>query len=346
MKNKLFISVFLLFVGTALYAKPAFENLSNDNQPEKQMFSCHNITSHTKTLGFSNPISANREADAALQYLLNEVAVDSTLSKEEQERKVKEFQTFAVGLSPEVAAPLIHSLLEETHSRVTTLLQNAKIDDSELNIRLSEYHNAVASVQNMTVEIARQMLFFVAELSIHRQYVYEFGVALECPVTQLLRHDLSKLKVEQFEGYARFLRGGKQEADKPAFLKAWKHHQYEEHHLEHYNKEGFSLVRVSDEYLRNNMRETVADLLAATKQRGGSTMIDWLINTLPKKNPHPLPLPFLKEALIKAHSLYLKAEGDSESDSIFKGLPCWNDEVEEVFKRLAAPPMDPNCYPN
>jgi len=83
------------------------------------------------------------------------------------------------------------------------------------------------------------------------------------------------------------------------------------------------------------MRETVADLLAATKQRGGSTMIDWLVKDLPGKKPHPRLLPFLEEALKEAHALYLETENDSVSNSIFKGLPCWNNEVEEVFRKLA-----------
>lgn len=53
------------------------------------------------------------------------------------------------------------------------------------------------------------MLFFVAELKIHRQYVYDFGIALGCPAKQLLRHDLCKLDIEQIEGYARYFRAGR-----------------------------------------------------------------------------------------------------------------------------------------
>jgi len=307
MKNKLILLVLISFSATALYAAPT--------------------------------VDVDREAHVALEYLLDEVALDPMLTEEEQQEKVQEFQIFAAELSQEAAPLLIHLLLEETHSFVTNLLQRAAFDDLEIKTRLSDYENAVLRVQNMTVEIARQMLFFVAELNIHRQYVYEFGMALGCPETQLLRHDLSKLGTEQFEAYARFFRGGRQEIDKQAFLAAWRIHQYEEHHLEHYEKEGCSPVEVPDERLRNNMRETVADLLAAMKQRGGSTMIEWLVTALPRKKLHPRLLPFLKEALIEAHTLYLESEENPGFESI-KGFPCWNDEVEAVFRKLEISHME------
>ncbi len=334
MKNKLLLSFLFSIATIALYATP-------DKRLIWMGTDC-NVTPYTETPCFSCPISAaDREALVAFEYLLNEVALDHLLSKEEQLKKVQQFQTFAAELSPEVTPLLISLLLEETHSRITNILQNAGIDDLEVNRRLSSYENAILGVQNMTVGIARQMLFFVTELVIHRQHIYEFGVELGCPETQLLLHDLSKLSAEQFEGYARFFKGGKKEADKQAYLEAWEFHQYEEHHLERYKKEGFSPIGIPDERLRNNMRETVADLLAATKERDAdSTVIDWLVKVLPEKKPHPRLLPFLEEALLKAHALYLEAEVNPGSDSIFKGLPCWNDEVEEVFRKLAISPMD------
>jgi hypothetical protein len=186
----------------------------------------------------------------------------------------------------------------------------------------------------MTVEIARQMLFFVAELEIHRQYVYEFGTLLGCPTPQLLRHDLCKLGRDQFESYARYFRGGKQESDEQSYLAAWEFHQCEEHHHECYRKEGFSFVGFSEQRLKNNMLEVVADLLAATKQRGGMTLLHWLAHVFPQRNPHPRLIPFLEKALKNAHALYLEADKRPYSDSIFKGLPCWNSELEEVFRKL------------
>jgi hypothetical protein len=76
-------------------------------------------------------------------------------------------------------------------------------------------------------------------------------------------------------------------------------------------------------------------LLAATKQRGGGTMITYLINIFPKQNPHPRLLPFLEDALKKAHAFYLDSEENPDSEfKLFQGLPCWNRDVEEVFMKL------------
>ncbi len=293
------------------------------------------ITSQAEIRCFSAPASAvEREAQAAFQYYLDEVELDASLTNEEQHGKVQEFKRFAEGLFPEAASLLSTLLLQETRSRIIDILHNAELETKEIQAYLDDYEEVILGVQNMTVEIARQMLFFVAELKSHRQYVYEFGIALGCPEKQLLRHDLCKLRVEQFEGYARYFRGGKQEDDKLAYLTAWEVHQNEEHHHESYRKDGFSFDDVSEERLRNNMLEAVADLLAATKQRGGSTLIDWLVKVFPTKNPHPLILPFLEEALIKSHAFYLDSEKNQDSDSIFKGFPCWNSDVEEVFLKL------------
>jgi hypothetical protein len=293
---------------------------------------------------------ADQEALNAFEYLLDEVAKDPGLSYEEQQAKVGEFEIFASQISVEAAPILVGLLLEETRARVVDMLATAGLDEAEVHARLAEYENAVLGVQPKTVEIARQMLFFVAELKHHRHDVYEFGRALGCPAAQLLRHDLSKLSAQQFEGYARYFRGGRKEIDKPRLLEAWGYHQCEEHHHQSYQKEGFSFDACSDERLRHNMREMVADLLAAAKERGGFSTIDWLINVFPKQGPHPRLIPFLQGALIQAHAHYLEAEKDPSSDSIFRGFPCWNHQVEEALKQCALAPkgaaadQDPQCH--
>lgn len=278
------------------------------------------------------------EAEAVFQFFLDELKEDESLSYEKQLKNVKFYEILADTFSsePEASSLLISLLQQETRLRIIDILQNAALDQSEIDTYLLDYEKAILKVQNMTIEIARQMLFFVAELKMHRQYVYDFGIALGCPVKQLLRHDLCKLSVKQFEGYARYFRGGRTEEDKIAYLAAWGLHQHEEHHHESYSKEGFDFDAFSEERLRNNMLESVADLLAATKQRGGSTLIDWLVNVFPKKDPHPRLLPFLEEALIKAHVLYLKSEENQDKESIFYGLPCWNDDVAQAFSHLHA----------
>lgn len=284
-----------------------------------------------------------REAQEAFQYFLNEVELDDTLTHEEQHDKVQEFKIFADNLSPKVASRLIDLLIGETRSRIVDMLQNAGLNSLEIDAHLSDFEKAILKAQNMNVEIAREMLFFVAELKIHRQYVYDFGIALGCPKEQLLRHDLCKLDAEQFEGYARYFRGGRQEEDKSRYEDAWGHHQHEEHHHQSYSKEGFSFDNFPEDRLRNNMLETAADLLAACKQRGGVTLIDYLVNIFPKQNPHQRLLPFIEDALKKAHAFYLDSEKNPNSEyKLFQGLPCWNPEVEEVFRKLKeAKPITP-----
>lgn len=286
----------------------------------------HNI----KKTSFS---SFEQEAQVAFQYFLNEVEQDAFLTYEEQHDKIQEFKIFVENLSPHAAASLINLLLEETRFRIFDMLQNAGLDSIEVNAHLADYEEAILRVHNMDVEIAREMLFFVAELKIHRQYVYDFGIALGCPEKQLLLHDLCKLDVEQFEGYARYFRGGRRDEDKPAYLAAWEIHQYEEHHHESYSKEGFDFDSFPEERLANNMLESVADLLASSKQRGGGTLIDWLVNNYPKKDPHPRLLPLFEEALKKAHAFYLDSE-ENPKYKLFQGLPCWNRDIEEVFNKL------------
>jgi hypothetical protein len=234
-----------------------------------------------------------------------------------------------------VASRLTDLLLQETRERIVAILQNAPLNNSEVEAYLADYEKAILRVQNMTVETARQMLFFVAELKIHRQYVYDFGVILGAPEKQLLLHDLCKLSVEQFEGYARYFRGGRREKDRAGFLAAWELHQNEEHHHECYSKEGFDFDKLSEERLRGNMLETVADLLAANKQRGGDTLVDHLANVFPTKKPHPRILPLLEEALKKAHSFYLES-GKNPKFKIFQGFPCWNGDVEKAFRKMMA----------
>lgn len=275
---------------------------------------------------------AEIEAQSLFQYFLREVELDTVISHEEQNQKVQEFKLLAESLSPEVASVLTRLLLEETRARILDILQHAGLSDLEIEAYLADNDQAILQVQNMNVETARQMLFFVAEFKIHRQYVYEFGVALGCPEKQLLRHDLCKLSTEQFEAYARFFRGGRQECDKPAMLAAWKIHQHEEHHLESYTKEECNLDNFSDERLRNNMLETTADMLAATKQRGGGPLDERLVKVLPKTNPPARLLPFLKNGLKKAHAFYLESLANPDADRLFKGLPCWNEELEELFE--------------
>ncbi len=272
------------------------------------------------------------QAQALFQYFLNELELDAQMSREEQDEKIQEFKTVSRDLSPEVASVLIPLLLEETRTRIIDMLQNAGLEESEIKAYLADNDKAIQRVQNMDVETARQMLFFVAELKIHRQYVYEFGITLGAPAKQLLRHDLCKLSAEQFEAYVRYFRGGRLESDKAAYLAAWEIHQHEEHHLESYRKEEGYIDHFSDERLQKNMLETTADMLAATKQRGGGSLTDWLINVFPKSNPHPRLIPFLRKGLQAAHEFYLES---SDSDSLFKDLPCWNSEIEEMFRKLA-----------
>jgi hypothetical protein len=279
--------------------------------------------------------SPKAEMESAYLYFLDEVEKDAILTHEEQHNKIEEFKNLADSLSPEEASSLMTLLIEETRSRILDMLTHAQLDEDEIAGYLAGYDEAVFKVEDMSVEIAREMLFFVAELKIHRQYVYDFGIALGCPAKQLLRHDLCKLDVDQFEGYARYFRGGRREEDKSGYLAAWALHQYAEHHHQSYSKEGFNFDLFSEEDIKNNMLETVADLLAANKQRGGGSMISYLIDIFPKQQPHRRLLPYLEEGLKKAHTYYLESEENSNSEyELFQGLPCWNPDIEAVFNHL------------
>ncbi|MBA2727999.1 MAG: hypothetical protein H0U49_07490 [Parachlamydiaceae bacterium] len=296
------------------------------------------LTSQTQ-IRISSPYTPlEKNALHAFDYLLYEAGLDGSLTHEQRDEKTIKFKMLAKNISPGLDAILTSLLLDETRSRILEMLQNAGLDEFEINEHLEDYNEVILRAENMNVELARELLFFVAELKIHRQYVYDFGVALGCPEKQLLRHDLCKLHVEQFEAYARYFRGGRLEVDRPAYLAAWEIHQLEEHHIESYGKEGFSFDNFPEERLRNNMLESVADLQASTKQRGGSTLIDWLVNNFPKKNPHPRLLPYLEEGLKMAHAFYLNCEENPGSDNIFKGLPCWDNDVEEMFNKLKTNP--------
>lgn len=197
----------------------------------------------------SNTLTINEEAQTQaqilFQYFLDEVVLDAFITRERQDEKVQEFKILADNLTPEVASILTNLLLEETHVRIIQILQNARLDELEI----------------------------------------------------------------------------------------------EEHHLESYSKD--NIDSFSDEHLQNNMLEATADMLAATKQRGGGLLTDWLVNAFSKTNPHPRLIPFLENGLRKAHAFYLESVKNSDSDSIFKGLPCWNNETEEVFRRLASSSSEP-----
>lgn len=301
-----------------------------------QNISLNSAENQNFNVGIENSFSITEsKAQAAFLYFLKEIELDDTLTPEEQENKIFEFKNFSDSLSSEVVTHLTHLLIEKTRSHITEMLKEAELSSSEVDKYLIDYEEIILKEQNMNLETVREMLFFVEELKIHRRYVYDFGVALGCPLKQLLRHDLCKLDKNQFEGYARYFRGGRQEKDKSSYLAAWEFHQYEEHHHQSYSKEGFCFETFSEERLRNNMLETTADLLAATKQRGGSTLIDYLLNIFPKQHPHPRLIPFLEEALKKAHTFYLESEKNADTPfKLFRGLPCWSTTIEEVFAQL------------
>ncbi|HSW72536.1 MAG TPA: hypothetical protein VLG44_03910 [Chlamydiales bacterium] len=125
----------------------------------------------TSTRTIAALIQKPDQAQALFHYFLNEIELDAQISREEQDAKIQEFKTLTKDLSPEVASVLTTLLLEETRTRIIDILQNAGLEEPEIKAYLADNDQAVQRVQNMDVETARQMLFFVAELKIHRQYV-------------------------------------------------------------------------------------------------------------------------------------------------------------------------------
>ena len=114
MKNLPLCLVLCLLMHT-LYAAPVAGN--------------QNVTFQTEA-SFS---SAEREAQAAFQYFLDEVEQDAILTHEEQHDKIQEFKIFADNLSPKVASCLTSLLIEETRSRIIDMLQNAALDSLEID---------------------------------------------------------------------------------------------------------------------------------------------------------------------------------------------------------------------
>ncbi|CRX39207.1 hypothetical protein [Estrella lausannensis] len=267
------------------------------------------------------------EAQTVFEYLLFEIEQDAVLSTEERLEKIKEFKLRIGSLPKNEASWLTRLLLQETRSRITDILKHASLEEAEIETHLAEYEQTTQNVHFMTPELARQRLFFVADLKIHRQYVYEFGIALGCEERQLLRHDLCKLSAKHFEG-------GWEDEERLTYLAARGEHQNEEAYHDSFGLNCDDFDSFSEESLRTTALESVADWLAVTKQRGGSTISCSLISNFTKNNPHPRLIPFLKEALIKAHVHYLDSKQNPDTANIFANLPCWSKEVEEFFESL------------
>src|SRR5206468_6094476 len=111
---------------------------------------------------FISSPDVENEAQAAFEYFLREVELDAALTHEEQQEKIQEFNRLIESLSPDAASLVTTLLLQETRSRIMAILENAALDKIEIEAYLADYANAILRVQNMTVQIARQMLFFVA----------------------------------------------------------------------------------------------------------------------------------------------------------------------------------------
>lgn len=58
------------------------------------------------------------------------------------------------------------------------------------------------------------------------------------------------------------------------------------------------------------------------------------VTHFPNKNPHPRLIPYLEEALIKAHAFYLEGKANPNSNNIFRDFSCWNEDIAELFSKL------------
>ena len=114
----------------------------------------------------------------------------------------------------------------------------------------------------------------------HKWYVFYAGVFIvgDIPLWRLLLHDWTKFLPIEFVNYARYYKYSNRE-DKPAFLRAWMHHQKNnKHHPEYWTSVGiFEWSNRSVPMPETYVREMVADLLGASREYTGNwDMSEWL----------------------------------------------------------------------
>lgn len=109
----------------------------------------------------------------------------------------------------------------------------------------------------------------------HIECVRLAGTRLGVPFTQLLLHDISKLKPEEFPFYARNFYGDK--GDPAGYTQAWLHHQnHNPHHWEYWILRGIIDPEDDEAHIidkrsgclpmpNNYVREMVADWMGASK---------------------------------------------------------------------------------
>lgn len=92
-------------------------------------------------------MASEDEAQAAFEYILNEVERDALLSHQEQQDKVQEFKNFADQLSPRAALKLKDLLLHETRCRIVDMLQQSGLDSLKIEKCLADYNKTVLKVK-------------------------------------------------------------------------------------------------------------------------------------------------------------------------------------------------------
>lgn len=137
-------------------------------------------------------------------------------------------------------------------------------------------------------------------LELHLECIKKAGEQLELPWYLIKSHDKSKWTVWEFEPYARWHKGPK---DNPiGYAKAWLHHiHHNMHHWQHWIfPDNYTLgtengvVRMPKTYAL----EMVADWMAASKAYTGSwDMSEWLKTNVPKITVHSETSDYLMEVL-------------------------------------------------
>lgn len=140
----------------------------------------------------------------------------------------------------------------------------------------------------------------IKSVLVHKWYVFLAGLQVGVPLWRLIIHDLSKFSPTELMGYSRYHFGGDKRVK--VWSKAWLHHlHHNDHHHEHwilswngnksfYDGHGESIANYVTALRMSEacVREMVADMMGASKQRTGTWDITaWLNEHGPDMNLHP-----------------------------------------------------------
>lgn len=142
-------------------------------------------------------------------------------------------------------------------------------------------------------------LRYLRYVCVHKYFVYRAGCALGVGRWQLLVHDLSKFRADEFVAYARYFYGGTPSAaTKEAFDRAWLAHQHRNpHHWQHWclreDSGAFKTLAMPVRYAR----EMVSDWRGAGQALGKPDTRGWYLRNRDHIILHPVTRLWVEQRL-------------------------------------------------